>query len=349
MPKSNKSLVEQILSKRRGENDRLRYGWFMPYRNLGTWPDEARALVPVGVVAEIESFVRYVVKELIDAGEPFVERVETLSLKSQPSFESMKGLHGRHISLGDWVAHLLPISSVPHLDDHLSKLFAAKNLRSLLEGIRPFHGPSPEDFGFTEEGEPLQEGYAPSYEEESHVVDDPSGVIASLGRLFSARHEAAHEGSPPSLEPKVLEGWISDAGIFCDAIRHLVDKAVRPLEPQSTWMDEFKSGIDLDRENEALTEQLERLYHAIESLPDEESIDAEERCYMSGLSPISPKEFAGLARRAQEAWRAYEAAELEFQAHFWPDGTGWKAWRLTSATAIVVERRLRVEQSIRNL
>ena len=341
---ADQQAVDQILERSQSEPEPYRQSGLHPYQNLAAWTSEALALAPVGIAAAIESYVRGTIRELVDAGDPFVERVDKLKMRIKPGMGAMKALHGRRISLGQWVSHLVHISRIGHLDDHLCALFGAADLRTLLAEIRYFDGPSPSDFGVMLDEEPD----APAGETEeapTHAVADPDRVIESLDKLFDARHRAAHEANPPVLGLELLSQWVEDAETFCTALSHLVEATLRPLEPFSTLMMELKAGTELDRKRAELDGRLDELYACLAALPPS---DDRKDHYWSGLPVISPVEMADLARRAQEAYVAYEEAELDLQAYYWPDGTGWKTWRMGAELDLVDERSHRVAESLRN-
>ena len=346
MAAPDRQAVDQIVRRRRSDSEAYHDSGLYPYHDLSSWTAGALALAPVGIAAAVESYVRDTIRELVDSGSPFVDRVDKLDLRTKPGIEAMKALHGRRISLGEWVSSLVRVSSVAHLDSHLSALFETTSLRALLEGIRYAREPSPSDFGVDWEGEPSgEETGSPAAEPPPVVVEDPKRVIASLGRLFGARHVAAHEANPPALDVATLAGWVRDARLFCDALDNLVETTLRPLEPVTTPMMELKASLDLDRASEELAARMDQLCARLEALPEP---DGHHERHWSGLPKIQPAAFAALARRAQAACDAYHEAELDVQAYYWPDGTGWKTWRMTAELDLVEERSRRVAQSIDN-
>lgn len=345
MPADDKRAIDEILRKRRGalEHDSDRHTLYR-YTDVGAWPSDALALVPVGVVAEIEGVVRRAVRQLVDAGAPFVDRTDGLDLRVRPGLEAMKALHGQKISLGEWVSHLVRISSVEHVQAHLTTLFAAKSLTALLSAVRYFEGPTPADFGVDHSGEPVEESVADETDEAEDtplIIDDPARVMASLGRLFAARHRAAHEGQPPDVTPETIAEWVDDASLFCDAVEHLLEATLRPLEPSSTYMMNLKASVDLDRAEAELGATMDTLCTTLRAIPETPPMTLR-----MGPEPISSEAFAGKALAAQVAFDQYKEAETDFQMYFWPDGTGWKAWALSSQLDVVQERLRRVQASI---
>jgi len=344
MPTDDKRAVDEILRKRRGAPGHVgvRHSLYR-YSDVSAWPSEALALVPVGVVAEVEGVVRSAVRQLVDAGSPFVDRTDGLDLRVRPGLEAMKALHGQRISLGEWVSHLVRISSVEHVQAHLTTLFGARSLTALLSAVRYFEGPTPADFGVDHSGEAVgdETGAEEAEEDTPLTVDDPSRVVASLGRLFAARHRAAHEGQPPAVSPETIGEWVDDASLFCDAVEHLLEATLRPLEPSNTYMMNLKASVDLERTEAELEAAMGTLCAALRAVPETPPMTLR-----MGPEPISSEAFAAKALAAQAAFGQYREAEVDFQMYFWPDGTGWKAWALSAQLDVVTERLRRVQASI---
>lgn len=329
--------VEEILRRRRGATDGMDARYRLhDYRDVADWSLHARALAPVGVAAQVETVVRDTIRQLVDAGPPFVDRVGALELRVRPGIEAMKALHGRKISLGEWVSHLVRVSSVEHVQDHLATLFGVKDFKTFLGSIRYFDGPSPVDLGADPEEFPDDEEEAPI------LVPDPARVVASLGRLFAARHQAAHEAGPPVILAETLEVWIEDAALFCAAVQNYVDATLHPLEPTNTLTMVLKTSVDLERAQADLDASIAELSSRLRAIPDDPDVT-----HGLGLAPISSDEFADKALLAQEAFKVYHEVETDFQSYFWPGGTGWKGWSLSAELSLVDERLARVHESLR--
>lgn len=337
MASDDKQTVDEILRRRRGSTEdadvqyRLR-----DYQDLSGWPLHARALVPVGVAAQVETVIRDTVRQLIDAGPPFVDRVANLDLRVRPGIEAMKALHGRSISLGEWVSHLVRVSSVAHVQDHLATLLGVQDFKTFLGSVRCFNGPSPVDLGADPAEFPDEEAERPI------LVSDPARVVASLGKLFAARHQAAHEAGPPEIPAETLEVWTEDAALFCDALLTHVSATLHPLEPTNTLTMNLKASIELERAQADLDASIAELSSRLCAIPDDP-----DATHGLGFVPISSAEFADRAHLAQAAFEAYREAETDFQSRFWPDGSGSTGWFLAADLDLVEERLARVRESLR--
>ena len=101
----------------------------------GSPPPEALRYCPVGLVACIEAYFRAAIRQLIDSGDPFLKRAASFD-RIPFDFRIVTAIHGRTISLGGLVAHLLPLSSKKDINSSMSTLLGI----DFLEAIREVRG-----------------------------------------------------------------------------------------------------------------------------------------------------------------------------------------------------------------
>ena len=140
----------------------------------------------------------------------------------------------------------------------------------------------------------------------------------------------------------MLEAWIEDAALFCDAVLTHVRATLHPLEPMNTLTMNLKASIDLERAQADLEASIAELSSRLRAIPDNP-----DTTHGLGLAPISSAEFAERAHLAQKAFEAYREAEADFQARFWPEGSGSTGWFLAANLSLVEERLARVHESLR--
>lgn len=167
-------------------------------------PPEALRYCPVGLVACIEAYFRAVIKQLIDSGEPFLERASRFD-RMPFDFRVVTAIHGRTITLGSLVAHLLPCSNKNDINSSMSVLLDADFLASVKD-VRE-HWPWKPDQ--TASAEP--------------VVSDPATVFSDLDRVFELRHIVCHEfASSVDLSLGEAERFIKSVDTFLSAANFLV-------------------------------------------------------------------------------------------------------------------------------
>jgi len=82
---------------------------------------EVMRYFPVAMVACIEGYFRLVVRDLVNAGHPFRERVASLE-KMEIGIESLLAIADRQLTPGDIVSHFLPFNNLGDIQRNMSKL-----------------------------------------------------------------------------------------------------------------------------------------------------------------------------------------------------------------------------------
>jgi len=169
-------------------------------------PEEALRYVPVGLVGCLEAYFRAVVRDLVDSGEPFLQRAEKLE-RIPFNFRAVAAIHGRTITLGSLVAHLVPLNSKRDLNATMSTLLNDDFLEKLKE-VREHWPWKPIATSSTEP-----------------VVSDPAGVFADLDKVFELRHVVCHEfGLPIHISKSEAERYIESVDTFLSAATFMAIK-----------------------------------------------------------------------------------------------------------------------------
>ena len=82
---------------------------------------EVMRYFPVAMVACMEGYFRLVVRDLVNAGHPFRERVADLE-KMEIGLESLLAIADRQLSPGDFVSHFLRFNNLDDIQRNMSKL-----------------------------------------------------------------------------------------------------------------------------------------------------------------------------------------------------------------------------------
>ena len=153
-------------------------------RVLELVPSNAAELLkyfPLAAVATLESYFRGVVAAVIDNSDEFRERgLQLVGDRSLRASEAIQIVHSEIATPGQLVAHLLPCSSVRHLEEPLGVILGF-DIKSRIKDAFPHFA---NRLGM--------EGAQP-------IVDDVSELWSRLVRLFELRHILAHE-APDNFE-----------------------------------------------------------------------------------------------------------------------------------------------------
>ncbi len=86
---------------------------------------------PVALIACIEGYFRMAIKDLIDAGEPFLTNAEKPASCLKLDFSVLLANHGQAITVGELVAHGVSLSRLEHIESALSNLLGAGFFQAL--------------------------------------------------------------------------------------------------------------------------------------------------------------------------------------------------------------------------
>lgn len=133
--------------------------------------EELSRYYPVALVAMIEGYFRAVISDLINKGSPFVERATQLS-NVKLNVETAAAIQLQKITIGEYVAHFLRISSLDDINRAMSHLLNFDFLDHLITS----------EFDLFEDG-PLT------------LREARTDFILAVKDLFTMRHMLCHEFS----------------------------------------------------------------------------------------------------------------------------------------------------------
>jgi len=143
----------------------------------------------IGYIACVEGYFRLLIARIIDSGDPYVSRITNLKdVRFTP--ESVVAIYKKQVTLGNFIAHLLPINGVSDINSHLSALLDTDYIKHYL--AQPLSQWNPNPIG--------------------QVFDKE---MARLEKLFKLRHLYAHELATKEKVPvKEMEHLIGAAASF---------------------------------------------------------------------------------------------------------------------------------------
>lgn len=210
---------------------------FTEYKKTSPQPGPIPSLFVIGLAACLEVATRDAIRKLIDHGSPFIDRISQFKDVVRLDVDVGRALHDRKISFGDLVSHLLPVSNLEQIYSHFSILLDA-DFRQVLTDAREFVEPSTSELLGDKEGENETEN--PEFELEPNdssppllPIADVEDLMASLGRLFRARHIAAHEADFELISSDHLHGFFRTAEVFVHALDEIVSQIIEPNMPRT--------------------------------------------------------------------------------------------------------------------
>jgi hypothetical protein len=196
---------------------------------------------PVALIACVEGYFRMVIKDLIDAGEPYLTNAEKPASSLKLDFSLLRAVHGRTITVGELVAHSVRLSRLEHIETVLSGLLAKGFLNSLCTIT--------DRWAHEIMGKPTEP-----------ILSEPDKVFADVARTFELRHIICHE-IPSAYEIKSDEvaRCFESCVAFLKAADEFISETIHPGAPLTQTDMNIAAG-------EALREKREQLAQAIEML-----------------------------------------------------------------------------------
>lgn len=285
-----RDIIEEIARVRQ----RRRFGWAiaeLPFRLFALERafkehdqknEEVTRYFPVALVACIEGYFRLAIKELIDAGEPYITNAERPASSIKLDFTVVRAIHGKAVTVGELVGHSVPLSRLDHIESSMSSLLGV----SFLDRMRTI----------TDRWEHEVRG-AP----EKPILTDPDKVFAGVAKAFELRHIICHEiaSAHQILYPEVSRCFECCVA-FLRAADELVSETLHPGAPLTQSDMNVASGKSLADARESMAQAVSEL-----------------RARLSGNDLAAFDDAQGSWERACIAWAEFDAMEVK-GGTMWP-------------------------------
>jgi uncharacterized protein YecT (DUF1311 family) len=196
---------------------------------------------PVALIATIEGYFRMAVKDLVDAGEPYLSNSERLASTIKLDFSIIRSVHGKSITIGELVAHAVPLSRLEHIEAAISSLLGT----SFLAKLRVTTDRWPHEIK-GESAEPL--------------LTEPDQVFAAVARMFELRHIICHElASAYEIEYDEVAKCFESCVQFLRASDELVSETLHPGAPLTQADMNIAAGKSLNTCRAKLTQTVNTL------------------------------------------------------------------------------------------
>ena len=217
----SRNIVEEIMEIRARQPDvhillepsmRLMYLESV-YKKRQSIDEELWRYFPISVVACLEAFFRLAIKQLIDAGEPYLTNSQYLLSKRKIDFDMLKALHGQSITIGDIAGHLISISNLDQISKAMSELLGHNFLKEISQ---------------------TYDRYAVEVHKELKrtIISDSNLTFRLVKRTFELRHIFCHEfANKYELDTDEIEQCFEHSCGFLKASREHIWQTMFPDEP----------------------------------------------------------------------------------------------------------------------
>ncbi len=196
---------------------------------------------PVALIACIEGYFRMVVRDLIDSGDPYLANAEKAASTMKPDFSILRAIHGKKITVGELVAHSVPISNLKHIDAVLKNLTG----ESFISKLRS----TKDRWAHEGRGEP-----------ERPILGAPDTVFKDVDRTFELRHIICHEtASGYAIETEDIGRCFESCLSFLRAADECVSEILHPGVPLNQAAMNHVARTQLHEAEERLRNEIEKL------------------------------------------------------------------------------------------
>lgn len=191
---------------------------------------------PVALIACVEGYFRMAIKDLIDAGEPYLTNAEKPASSLKLDFSVLRAVHGKTITVGELVAHGLALSRLEHIESALTSLLGGSFLQSLRT--------TTDRWAHEVRGKPS----AP-------ILSNPDEVFAGIARTFELRHIICHEiASAYEIESDEVARCLESSVTFLRAADEFISETLHPGAPLTQSDMNIAAGKSLSEKREWLSE-----------------------------------------------------------------------------------------------
>lgn len=174
---------------------------------------ELKKYFPVALIACIEGHCRLAIKNLVDAGEPYLTNAEKLIGQTKLDFSVLRAVHGRSVSVGEIISHVVPLSRLEHIDSAFSSLLG----RNFLDDLRITYN----RWAHEVNGQPKEP-----------ILKDPDAVFSDVQRTFELRHIICHElATAYEINGDEIARCFENCLLFVRATDELVSNTLHPGAP----------------------------------------------------------------------------------------------------------------------
>lgn len=275
------------------------------FKNRDPSQTELIRYFPVALIACIEGYFRAAIKDLIDSGEPYLTNSENLGASLKIDFALLRAVHGKAITVGELVAHGLPMSRLEHVDGALTGVLGT----SFIDGMKTVTGQRDRQIDETPP---------------SPMLVDPGKVISDVKKTFEMRHIICHEiASGYPIDPSEVETCFQSCLLFLQASDELISNVMYPHRP----MTQSEMNVEV---HDGYQEKKDKLDFAVDEVK-------------ARLIKSRSHEELALFSKVQEDWERYSNSWAEFFATQNIGGSIWPLIYLGILTDTAVDREKEIQ------
>jgi uncharacterized protein YecT (DUF1311 family) len=195
---------------------------FMSYQ--GDYNMELLKYIPIATVACYEAFFRSTIKEMVDFGKPYSDRVAhyNQSKNVKLDFEVISAIQTKTLTVGDFVSHILPYNNLSDVVSNISVLID----KDFMEELKMFAPPV-----LFEDDQRKREEFRANF----------GDIVQSVESTYRLRHIFCHEfATVQDVDAQTIKADYSNCRVFLEQANDCVWNILYPNAPltQSDMNDE---------------------------------------------------------------------------------------------------------------
>lgn len=252
----------------------------------------------ISLITCLEVFFRNVICDFIDYNSIYFKNINNFR-NIDFNFAFINALTNNKLSVGQFIANALPISSFENIVSHMDKILG-ENFLEILEKIK------------YNKMEIKKKGI---------ILKNPNEIYSDLKEMYKCRHICAHEFIDDEIIDKIKESiinWLKSSYNFINATQHLVDYKINPtVYMTQAEMNDFSSNEYLEI-NEKIKPIINKIKNSFENKLNNEnySDDLKERI----------KENLDDFINSEKSWQEYSKTSAKMIANNL--GKGGSIWNL---------------------
>jgi uncharacterized protein YecT (DUF1311 family) len=245
------------------------------WSNAGATDRDLSDFFVIRTVTILEVFTRRNIGELIDHAKQFSDRAVEISKHIKMDFALVRDVQGRAITIGDVIAHSVPVNSFGQIISCFDALLG--------ESVRPLLSRAVDRFAVECEDKP-----------NVPIIEDFDTLARTLSRLFEIRHIVCHEMPRfPVYENSEVGACISASTQFARALEEVLTFARFGLVPLTQTDTNIAAGQELAQAENEMNSVLAEVEHRAGDC----------------------SEWIECLRDAQQKWLAFRTAQCEFETY----------------------------------
>jgi uncharacterized protein YecT (DUF1311 family) len=256
-------------------------------------------------VTFLEVFTRSNIAALVDHTKEYTDRAVELARNFKMDFAVAQGIQGRAVTLGDIVAHSVPVNQFEQIVSHFETLLGKKLRPLLIEAydrvdVEILHKPK------------------------TPIIEDYDQMCGRLTRLFEVRHIICHElpAQPVYTDDEVVK-FMSVAISFVKAMEEVISFERFGLTP----LTQSEMNVQAYEQSQAASRELDKVLQKVRGSIGETNMALMPQVVkLTGLEAFND---------SQDKWKQFADADAESAAYLYQGGTIWPtiyARHLTSLT-----------------